>query len=996
MHWGLLAGGAACVAIPILIHLLMHRRRKPVRWGAMRFLVEAYRRQRKRLLVEKWLLLAVRCLALLLLALAIGRPVVSGLLGRSPGARTVYLVIDNSIASQAQDVSSGSSALERHKARAKDFLGALSGGGAGRSGAGESVRVGLITLAGPASANVVPPSGDLPAVGRRIDDIQFKDARADFAGAMRLVGRSRAGAGEAPGSDAPPLSARADDLSPPIVVVLSDLLQGSLDATSPGLVTDGSGGGHPGTGNGRAPDARADASSTVPPAAGSFGPELGGAMLPPGTALVVSQPAAESPTNVGVVGVEPLRRVIVTGSRALEGANAPRAEDAQQVRVDLRRTGDGVSVAAATTVRAAFMAPGGEAGKAAETTVRWSPGQERASVTLSVELSDALRRAGAGPGTAPGEGAGSEGAGARLGAGVVLRVSASTPGDALPGDDRACAPIDLREALRVGVIAPRREALRGGVDRLDAASWIRLALQASGGGGAARGDRGDAGRDTDIEVLEIEPASAESARLSTFDAIIVTRPDLLSDGAWTRLGLFGEGGGVVVVFPPSEAQVHTWPDALGRVFNIDWRLDREARTVGPLANGPEAAAGAVTGGEPDAGLSVRAGPALRAQPGEGPRATNVLRILAGEVDDLGRAVRVRRLLGVHAESGAGGSTERAARGVLGGFVLELSDGSPLLWAGSVRARGGDGASAGRSGLLLVFTSAMDLDWSDLPAKPLMVPLMQELVRQGVAEAGADRSARAGERIVAPLSSGELVRVSLADALSPPAGSAGGSAPARGVSEEHEGATETRLAIRQGLSDEPVRSAGVFRVLDDRGGARGTLVVNADVAGSRTQAQPRRLIATALLSAVPDAATGGADPESRIVWLGGGDAGTTPFGSGESGSPGQERGTTVDAPGAVAAIFGAPAQDSGWSVWLLVAVLGLALAELALARWASHASVTSKDSSITLMLRRIGVMPGAGVPSIVGSATAGVLAGENDQDVSGGRIAGGGERGEGGA
>ena len=48
-----------------------------------------------------------------------------------------------------------------------------------------------------------------------------------------------------------------------------------------------------------------------------------------------------------------------------------------------------------------------------------------------------------------------------------------------------------------------------------------------------------------------------------------------------------------------------------------------------------------------------------------------------------------------------------------------------------------------------------------------------------------------------------------------------------------------------------------------------------------------------------------------------------------------------------------------------------------------------------MLRRIGVMPGAGVPSIVGSATAGVLAGENDPDESAGRIAGG-ERGEGGA
>lgn len=75
----LAAVGLACVALPILIHILMRRRRKPVTWGAMRFLEQAYKRQRKRIRFEQWLLLASRCLLVAALALALG--------GRCWGAR---------------------------------------------------------------------------------------------------------------------------------------------------------------------------------------------------------------------------------------------------------------------------------------------------------------------------------------------------------------------------------------------------------------------------------------------------------------------------------------------------------------------------------------------------------------------------------------------------------------------------------------------------------------------------------------------------------------------------------------------------------------------------------------------------------------------------------------------------------------------------------------------------------------------------------------------
>ena len=53
LHLQLAIVGFACIAIPIIIHLLMRRRRKPIMWGAMRFLMEAYRKQRRRLCVRQ-------------------------------------------------------------------------------------------------------------------------------------------------------------------------------------------------------------------------------------------------------------------------------------------------------------------------------------------------------------------------------------------------------------------------------------------------------------------------------------------------------------------------------------------------------------------------------------------------------------------------------------------------------------------------------------------------------------------------------------------------------------------------------------------------------------------------------------------------------------------------------------------------------------------------------------------------------------------------------
>src|SRR5262245_4158259 len=98
LHPILAAVGIAAVSIPIIIHLLMRRRRKPVMWGAMRFLLEAYKEHRRRLKLEQFLLLLARCLVIALIGLGLARPMLGGgsiLGGRAP--LELYLLIDNSL-----------------------------------------------------------------------------------------------------------------------------------------------------------------------------------------------------------------------------------------------------------------------------------------------------------------------------------------------------------------------------------------------------------------------------------------------------------------------------------------------------------------------------------------------------------------------------------------------------------------------------------------------------------------------------------------------------------------------------------------------------------------------------------------------------------------------------------------------------------------------------------------------------------------------------------
>ena len=66
--------GAFAIAVPIIIHLLNKRRFKIVEWAAMDFLFDADKKNRRRVRLENFLLLLLRCLVMLLIGFLLARP----------------------------------------------------------------------------------------------------------------------------------------------------------------------------------------------------------------------------------------------------------------------------------------------------------------------------------------------------------------------------------------------------------------------------------------------------------------------------------------------------------------------------------------------------------------------------------------------------------------------------------------------------------------------------------------------------------------------------------------------------------------------------------------------------------------------------------------------------------------------------------------------------------------------------------------------------------
>ncbi len=89
-------GGALAVAVPIVLHLIMRQQPKHLEFPALRFIKLRESANRRQMRLRHWLLLALRCAVVGLLALALARPSVlsSGMLGDQESPAAVALVFD--------------------------------------------------------------------------------------------------------------------------------------------------------------------------------------------------------------------------------------------------------------------------------------------------------------------------------------------------------------------------------------------------------------------------------------------------------------------------------------------------------------------------------------------------------------------------------------------------------------------------------------------------------------------------------------------------------------------------------------------------------------------------------------------------------------------------------------------------------------------------------------------------------------------------------------
>jgi hypothetical protein len=190
-----LLGGMAAVSIPVIIHLFHRSKFKVVTWGAMHLLEAVLKKNTRRLKLEQLILLLIRCSIPVALALAMARPVITGLEPLLGEAKTsVLFLVDNSYSMEA----GGPANSTFHQAR-------------------EAARQIVEALPKGSDVQVVQMAG---GVSTLMDDPTF-----DLDRARGEIGRMRAGYGSASVLDAFKL---AQALQPKLanphreIVVLSD------------------------------------------------------------------------------------------------------------------------------------------------------------------------------------------------------------------------------------------------------------------------------------------------------------------------------------------------------------------------------------------------------------------------------------------------------------------------------------------------------------------------------------------------------------------------------------------------------------------------------------------------------------------------------------------------------------------------------------------------------------------------------------------------------
>ncbi len=178
--------GLAAIALPVLIHLIRHRKVTVVAWAAHRFLNVVLRRLQRKRRLNDLLLLLLRCLLFVLLALLFARPFMGGSGSSAMGeAQTVILVLDAS-----GSMGSSNGVRSNMDAAREQGIAVLAGLAPGS-------EAGLIVFSEEALPVVSPPVRDLDLVRRELERVSALPAGSNLAPALEaamkmLKGKSRA------------------------------------------------------------------------------------------------------------------------------------------------------------------------------------------------------------------------------------------------------------------------------------------------------------------------------------------------------------------------------------------------------------------------------------------------------------------------------------------------------------------------------------------------------------------------------------------------------------------------------------------------------------------------------------------------------------------------------------------------------------------------------------------------------------------------------------
>ncbi len=289
--------------------------------------------------------------------------------------------------------------------------------------------------------------------------------------------------------------------------------------------------------------------------------------------------------------------------------------------------------------------------------------------------------------------------------GSIGAMVASIDRDRLPGDDTRSAPLSVSDFVQVGVI-DRIEHGSARTDPVSPSRWIELALQPD--------------RSSRLQSSLIDPADINRATLAELSSVFLLRPDLVSAESWDVLHEFVARGRGLVIFPPASLDAHAWVETALTKLGVDLEVGAEKNEY-----------------ESAQTLTSRA-----------EHASEYLRMLRTELEELLRPVRVFASLSIVPLAGNGE------------VLFTLASGDP--WVVRVRP---DEADSG-AGEVVFFSSALSLEWSTLAATPLMVPVIQEIVRENAGSTVRRRVTEAGSLPALPPQIASLTSLRSGETLHP--------------------------------------------------------------------------------------------------------------------------------------------------------------------------------------------------------------------------------------